>query len=161
MKIPLASLTFTAGLLASALAFAQAPAASATPAQQTPAPVGVAAAPEASAKTASADQSEGKVAYYGRKFDGRRTASGERFNSHALTMAHRTLPMGTMVRVTNLSNHKAVIVRVNDRGPSTPDRIGDLSFAAASKVRMLRSGVVAAKLDVVGASKAHKASKRA
>lgn len=121
-----------------------------------------AAAPAAAASTAApapapavADASQGKVAYYGRKFAGRKTASGERFNPHALTMAHKTLPFGTLVRVTHLTTNKRVVVRVNDRGPSTPDRVGDLSRAAAAKIRMLHSGVVEAKLEVVGQAKRH------
>lgn len=109
-----------------------------------------AAAPAASAST---DAVQGKVAYYGGKFAGRKTASGERFNPNALTMAHKSLPFGTLVRVTNLQSNKSVVVRVNDRGPTTPDRVGDLSRAAASKIRMLRSGVVEAKLVVVGQAK--------
>ena len=134
-------------------AAAAAPAPAATP---TPAP---AAAPAASEKPASADSSEGKVAHYGKKFNGRKTASGERFNAGAMTMAHKTLPFGTMVKVTNLKNNKSVVVRVNDRGPSTPDRIGDLTSGAASKIRMLRAGVIDAKLEVVGQPKARMAKK--
>ena len=122
-------------------------------------PAATPAASASAAKPAAADASEGKVAYYGRKFAGRKTASGERFNPNALTMAHKTLPMGTLVRVTNLKNNKSVVVRVNDRGPSTADRVGDLSRAAAGKIRMLRSGVIDAKLEVVGTAKAHKAHK--
>ncbi len=113
-----------------------------------------AAAPAATAPAAAAaDASEGKVAYYGRKFAGRKTASGERFNPQAMTMAHKTLPFGTRVKVTNLQTNKSVVVRVNDRGPTTPDRIGDVSQAAAAKLRMLRSGVVNARLEVVGQPK--------
>ena len=97
--------------------------------------------------------SEGKVAHYGRKFNGRKTASGERFNAGAMTMAHKTLPFGTLVKVTNLANKRSVVVRVNDRGPSTADRVGDLTTAAGNKIRMARSGVVDAKLEVVGMSK--------
>ena len=123
----------------------------------------------ASAKASTGDASEGKVAYYGRKFAGRKTASGERFNPGALTMAHKTLPFGTLVRVTNLKNNKSVVVRVNDRGPFGADRVGDLSQAAAGKISMLKSGVVNAKLEVVGTAKAgagkhrkaHKADKKA
>ena len=112
------------------------------------------AAPAPAPATASAGEaSEGKVAYYGRKFAGRKTASGERFNPGALTMAHKTLPFGTLVRVTNLKNNKSVVVRVNDRGPFSADRVGDLSQAAAGKIRMLKSGVVNAKLEVVGQRK--------
>jgi rare lipoprotein A len=92
----------------------------------------------------------GKIAWYGSKFNGRKTASGERFNASALTMAHKTLPFGTRVRVTNLKNNKSGSVRVNDRGPSAPDLIGDVTFAAAQKLGMLRSGVAETKLEVVG-----------
>lgn len=109
----------------------------------------------ASTKASTGDASEGKLAYYGRKFAGRKTASGEGFNPGALTMAHKTLPFGTLVRVTNLKNNKSVVVRVNDRGPFSADRVGDLSQAAASKIRMLKLGVVNAKLEVVGQGKAH------
>ena len=114
-----------------------------------------AAAPAAKAAPA-ADGGEGKVAYYGRKFHGRKTASGERFNAQALTMAHKTLPFGTLVRVTNLKNGRSAVVRVNDRGPSTPDRIGDLSLAAARQLHMLRSGVIDARLETVGTAKRKK-----
>ena len=131
---------------------AAAPAPAATPA---PAPAAAPApALAASEKAASADSSDGKVAYYGKKFNGRKTASGERFNSGAMTMAHKTLPFGTMVKVTNIKNNKSVVVRVNDRGPSTPDRIGDLTSGAANKIRMIRPGVIDAKLEVVGQAKA-------
>ena len=105
----------------------------------------------------------GKLAYYGRKFAGRKTASGERFNPAAMTMAHKTLPFGTKVKVTNLKNNRSVVVRVNDRGPTTPDRMGDVSQAAAQQLRMLRSGVVEAKFEVVAEApaKAAKAMKAA
>lgn len=138
-------------LVLSPLAHAQT-AAAPVPAVTAPAP---AAAPSAAApaKASSGDASEGKVAHYGRKFNGRKTASGERFNSGAMTMAHKTLPFGTLVKVTNLKNNRSVVVRVNDRGPSTPDRVGDLTTAAGKKIRMMRSGVVDAKLEVVGMSK--------
>jgi rare lipoprotein A len=143
-------------LLLSLSPFTQAQQASAPAAATTPA---APASPAPEAKAASTDTAEGKVAYYGRKFAGRKTASGERFNPNALTMAHKALPMGTMVRVTNLKNNKSVVVRVNDRGPSTPDRVGDLSHAAASKISMLRSGVVQARLEVLGKAKARKSKK--
>jgi len=101
-----------------------------------------AAAPERATQT-------GRIAYYGKKFAGRRTASGERFDPEAMTMAHRALPFGTRVRVTNLENGKSVIVRVNDRGPSTQGRIGDVSQAAAEQLEMTRAGVVDARLEVL------------
>lgn len=92
---------------------------------------------------------EGKVTYYGRKHAGRKTANGERFDPNAFTMAHRTLPFGTLVRVTNLSNNQSVVVRVNDRGPVSRKRVGDLTAAAASKISMLRAGVADVVLEIV------------
>jgi rare lipoprotein A len=76
-------------------------------------------------------------------------------------MAHNTLPFGTQVRVTNLANKRSVVARVNDRGPTTPGRIADLSTAAASRIGMLRAGIVEARLEVVStpAAKAKRAGK--
>ena len=111
----------------------------------TPAP----SAPAAPAMTGDASLN-GKLAWYGRKFAGRRTASGERFNPDAMTMAHKTLPFGTMVKVTNPHNGKSVTLRVNDRGPTQPDRVGDVSLAAARALGMVRTGVMDAELQVVG-----------
>ncbi|MCM5568981.1 septal ring lytic transglycosylase RlpA family protein [Burkholderiaceae bacterium FT117] len=91
----------------------------------------------------------GRIAYYGKRFAGRRTASGERFDPEAMTMAHRTLPFGTRVRVTNLANGNSVILRVNDRGPSGSGRIADVSEAAAERLDMIRDGVVEARLEVL------------
>ena len=105
---------------------------------------------------ASGDALEGKLAWYGRKFAGRKTASGQRFDPNALTMAHRTLPFGTRVKVTNTKNKRSVVVRVNDRGPTQPDRIGDVSQSAAARLGMLRSGLIDARLEVVGAAPARK-----
>lgn len=111
---------------------------------------------------ALAETSEGKLAWYGAKFNGRKTASGERFDANALTMAHKTLPFGTKVRVTNLANKRSVVLRVNDRGPFQPDRIGDVSHAAAVRLGMLRGGTVNARIEVLSApSKAAKAAKPA
>jgi rare lipoprotein A len=130
------------------------PASAPEPAAAPVAPVAPAApaAPPVAAAPAS-DAVEGKIAYYGKKFAGRKTASGERFNPNALTMAHKTLPFGSQVRVTNVKNNKSVVVRVTDRGPTSPDRIGDLSLAAARKIGMVGSGVVEAKLEVVSMGK--------
>lgn len=125
------------------------------------APAVAAAAAVVSSSAAKGDVSEGKLAYYGRKFNGRKTASGERFNAGALTMASNTLPFGTRVKVTNLANKRSVVVRVNDRGPSTPDRIGDLSLAAARKVGAVKAGTINAKLEVVGMSSARGMKKKA
>jgi rare lipoprotein A len=98
----------------------------------------------------------GKLAWYGRKFAGHRTASGEAFNPDALTMAHKTLPFGTRVKVTNTKNKKNVTLRVNDRGPTQADRVGDVSLAAARQLGMVRSGVIDADLEVVAAAPAKK-----
>ena len=73
----------------------------------------------------------GKASWYGRMFQGQPTANGEAFDMNSLTCAHRSLPMGALVRVTNLTNSKTVVVRVNDRGPMLRSRVIDLSYAAA------------------------------
>jgi rare lipoprotein A len=86
---------------------------------------------------------------YGHQFSGKTTASGEAFDPTALTMAHRTLPFGTRVRVTNLENQRTVEVVVNDRGPFVSGRIADLSEAAARRLGMISDGVVEALLDVL------------
>lgn len=85
---------------------------------------------------------EGFASYYGPGFDGRKTASGEVFDKNKLTAAHRTLPFGTVLVVTNLRNGKKVIVTINDRGPHKAGRIIDLSEAAAKEIDMIRDGVV-------------------
>jgi rare lipoprotein A len=90
------------------------------------------------------------VSLYGKEFEGRKTASGEPFDPEALTMAHRTLPFGTRVRVTNLENRRSVEVVVNDRGPFVAGRIADLSLAAARALGMIRDGVVDAMLEIIG-----------
>ena len=93
---------------------------------------------------------EGYAVWYGARYHGRRTASGERFNMHAMTAAHRTLPFGTLVRVTDLKTGRHITVRVNDRGPFGDDeRIIDLAKGAASKLDMVRKGVIRVRLDVV------------
>lgn len=84
----------------------------------------------------------GDATYYGTRWHGRRTASGEIFNNDSLTCAHRTLPFGTILRVTNKKNGKSVVVRVTDRGPFRKGAIVDLSMAAAKELDMVRSGVV-------------------
>ena len=76
----------------------------------------------------------GKASWYGRRFQGHRTASGEAFDLNMLTCAHRTLPIGTLLRVTNLSNRRAIMVRVNDRGPVPLGLIVDLSYRAAASL---------------------------
>jgi rare lipoprotein A len=136
----------TASMLALGASVAHAQAASAA------APASAAAA---GAPTATASES-GKIAWYGKKFAGRKTASGEAYNPEALTMAHKTLPFGTLVKVTNPKNDKSVTLRVNDRGPTQADRIGDVSQAAARKLGMVKSGVIDAELTAVGVAPARK-----
>jgi rare lipoprotein A len=121
-----------------------------------PAAAPVATPAAAPAATTSASVESGKIAWYGRKFAGRRTASGEHYNPDALTMAHKTLPFGTRVKVTNSKNKKSVNLRVNDRGPTQPDRIGDVSLAAARTLGMVHSGVTDAELEVVAEAPAKK-----
>jgi rare lipoprotein A len=82
----------------------------------------------------------GRASWYGRSFHGRRTANGERFDMHALTAAHRTLPLGSYVRVTNPATSRSVVVRINDRGPYARGRIIDLSMAAAAALDMRHAG---------------------
>nr|WP_256577782.1 MULTISPECIES: septal ring lytic transglycosylase RlpA family protein [unclassified Pseudomonas] len=83
---------------------------------------------------------QGTASYYGARHQGKRTASGERFDQNALTAAHRRLPFGSKVLVTNLANQKTVVVRINDRGPHTRGRLIDVSRAAAEQLGMIGSG---------------------
>jgi rare lipoprotein A len=98
-------------------------------------------------ESAHSYRAEGKASYYGSRHHGRRTASGERFDQHALTAAHRTLPFGTKVKVTNLNNDRTVVVRINDRGPHIRGRIIDLSREAAERLGMLRAGVAPVRVE--------------
>ena len=91
----------------------------------------------------------GLASWYGQQFQGRTTANGERFDMNELSCAHRTLPLGTWVRVTNLRNHKWVVLRVNDRGPVPETRIVDLSSAAAHLLGMHQLGIARVRLDVI------------
>jgi rare lipoprotein A len=89
----------------------------------------------------------GNASYYALAFQGKRTASGERFDSYAFTAAHRTLPFGSMVRVTDMKSGSWVDVRVNDRGPFKHDRIIDISYAAAREIGLVRAGVLRVKVE--------------
>ena len=91
----------------------------------------------------------GTAAYYHSRFDGRLTASGERYNQQALTASHNRYPFGTQVRVTNLANAKSVVVRINDRGPLTPGRVIDVSRRAAQALGFMKDGIAKVKLEVV------------
>ena len=97
---------------------------------------------------AGREQEVGLASYYGRAHDGRRTASGEVFDMHRLTAAHRTLPFGTRVRVTNLANGRETVVRINDRGPFRRGRIIDLSYAAARRLGFVGRGVTRVRVRV-------------
>lgn len=99
--------------------------------------------------TAREPVQHGKVSWYGRAFAGRKTASGERFDPRALTMAHRTLPLGAIVEVTNEANGKRVQLRVNDRGPYCKGRVADLSHAASERLGFADKGVIEATIRVV------------
>ena len=92
---------------------------------------------------------QGMASYYSDEYVGRRTSSGQVFSQYRMTAAHKTLPLGTKVRVTDLENHKQVVVTINDRGPFRPGRIIDLTKAAAQKLGMLNSGVADVRLEVI------------
>jgi rare lipoprotein A len=91
----------------------------------------------------------GKCSWYGSKFNGRRTASGEKFDSAQKTAAHKTLPFGTLLRVTSTKTDKSVIVKVTDRGPFVKHRVLDISYGAAKDIGVVGNGVFHAKIEVV------------
>ncbi len=92
----------------------------------------------------------GIASWYGGIFQGRKTASGEIYDENQLTACHHTLPFGTRVRVTNLTNGRSVVVRINDRGTLEPGRIIDLSEAAAAQLHMVRHGLAQVRLETLG-----------
>jgi rare lipoprotein A len=95
------------------------------------------------------DTQKGVASYYSDRFDGRRTASGERYENTAYTAAHKRLPLGTIVRVTNTRNGKSIAVTINDRGPYVRGRIIDLSRRAARAIGMVKHGLARVELEVV------------
>ena len=95
------------------------------------------------------DLGNGVASYYGRRFHGRLTANGERFDMRAMTAAHKTLPFGSMVRVTNRRNGRSVTVRINDRGPFIRGRTIDLSRSAAEQIGMIAQGHARVELELV------------
>jgi rare lipoprotein A len=99
-------------------------------------------------KTESKPYQVGNASWYGKQFHGRTTASGEDFDMFEFTAAHRKLPLGTFVKVTNLKNGKWIIVRINDRGPYVGDRIMDLSYSAARMLNF-RDGVERVRIDLI------------
>jgi rare lipoprotein A len=94
------------------------------------------------AKAHSKAHHQSKASWYGAQFHGKKTANGERFNMYAMTAAHKTLPLSSYAEVTNLRNHRSVIVRINDRGPFHGSRAMDLSYAAAKKLGIRGTGAV-------------------
>ncbi len=102
-------------------------------------------------KVAGSKTQTGIASFYANMFNGRKTANGEIFSNNKMTAAHRTLPFGTMVLVTNLANGRQVIVRINDRGPYVKGRIIDLSRAAAQEIRMVGRGVAKVRVDIIKA----------
>jgi len=101
------------------------------------------------AKQKVRSREKGIASWYGGKFHGRQTASGERYDMNKMTAAHKTLPFGTRVRVTNLDTGRKVVVRINDRGPFVRGRIIDLSRAAARKMDMIQAGTAKVLVEVL------------
>jgi rare lipoprotein A len=116
---------------------------------QTVAPAAAAGATTVAKKAHAINMMFGNASWYGSVLQGHKTASGELFDEHLLTAAHRTLPFGTMVEVTDLRNHLSVIVKITDRGELYADRAIDLSYAAADKLHMVHDGVHPVKLTVI------------
>lgn len=102
-----------------------------------------------SREDASGFSEEGIASYYADKYQGRMTANGERFDQHKLTAAHKRLPFGVRVRVTNFANDKSVVVRINDRGPFVRGRIIDLSKVAFRRIANTRAGLAEVKIEVL------------
>ena len=90
----------------------------------------------------------GKGSWYGKRFHGKKTANGEKYNMYTYTAAHKSLPFNTKVKITNLKNNRSVIVRINDRGPFVKGRIIDLSYLAAKKLKYVDKGVAKLKIEV-------------
>jgi rare lipoprotein A (peptidoglycan hydrolase) len=99
------------------------------------------------------DKLQGVASWYGGKFNGRRTASGEVYNMYAMTACHPTLPFGTIVRVVDRASHRSVVVRINDRGYLYDHRIMDLSYGAAKRLKMVRPGLAEVELHVLSLGK--------
>ncbi|NOS55151.1 MAG: septal ring lytic transglycosylase RlpA family protein [Cyclobacteriaceae bacterium] len=102
--------------------------------------------------SATAQVQVGKASFYADKFEGSPTASGEKYKASKLTAAHKTLPFGTKVRVTNLANNESVVVTINDRGPFVEGRIIDVSKSAAEKLSFFNQGTAEVKLEIVDAT---------
>jgi rare lipoprotein A len=107
----------------------------------------------ASARVKEGHTQSGVASYYHDSLHGRKTASGEVYNKRAVSAAHKSLPLGTKVRVTKLSNGKSIVVRINDRGPFVKGRIIDLSRSAAKKLGIINSGIAKVKVEVLSVPK--------
>ncbi len=107
---------------------------------------------KATSKSDGSTQGRGLASFYSKHLAGNKTSSGQRYDPHALTAAHRSLPMGTKVKVVNPKNDKSVVVTVNDRGPVPKNRMIDLSGAAAKELGMTKAGVTKVDTEVVGKS---------
>jgi rare lipoprotein A len=148
-RLPLASPVIAAATLMAAVALASPPMAAA----QAP------AAPKAESLSGAVGETQtGLAAYYNQRLHGRRTASGARFDNSAMTTGHQSLPFGTKVRVTSVKNGKSVVLRVNDRGPTQPNRIVDVTRAAAQRLGFVRAGLTEVKLEVVEAAKSRRSA---
>lgn len=115
-----------------------------------PPPASLPDAPPSEADDAVTESYTGLASWYGRRFHGRRTASGEHYDMAALTAAHKTLPFGSRVRVTNLDNGRSVVVVINDRGPFVKRRVIDVSRAAAQELGFINHGLAKVRVDVLG-----------
>jgi len=104
-------------------------------------------------KSAQGYRQEGIASWYGKKFHGRKTASGERYNMYAMTAAHKTLPLNTTVRVTSLRTGRAIHVRINDRGPFVGGRIIDLSYTAAKNLGIITTGTGRVRVEAIDTQK--------
>ena len=103
---------------------------------------------------ATGHEEKGTASWYGKRFHGRRTSSGERYDMHAMTAAHKNLPISSLIQVTNLDNGLSTLVRVNDRGPFHGNRVLDLSYAAATQLNMVDKGSAKVTIQVVEPGKA-------
>ena len=111
-----------------------------------------AAIPQVTKEAAHRAFERGQASWYGEEHQGKPTASGELFDLHGLTAAHRNLPLGSTVKVTNLKNQKSVLLRVNDRGPRNRRRLIDISWAAAKQLGFLKAGLARVEVEVLAYS---------
>jgi rare lipoprotein A len=113
-------------------------------------------APHQPVESATAHALHGLASWYGGKFNGRRTASGELYDMNAMTACHPTLPFGSVVRVVNLDNNRSVVVRITDRGYLFKGRVIDLSYGAAKQLAMIKPGIVRVELEVISLGGSHR-----